>query len=190
MFSCHASIHDGLLLVTGRAPDNLLTTRVADVDALVRVPRHAIRTVKPACLTVEAVPAEQAPVEQAAVEQAVVEHAPLEHAPLEHVPVSHAPLEHAPAEHVPVAHAQVAHAPVAHAPVAHPIVRVSVDRVPMTRKLDEAIMVTQARDALVALGWKPAIARAAVDEARAHVGAALEDLIREALRRCPIPSTR
>jgi Holliday junction resolvasome RuvABC DNA-binding subunit len=45
----------------------------------------------------------------------------------------------------------------------------------------------QARDALVGLGWKPAIARAAVDEAWVHVGpdAAVELLIREALRRCP-----
>jgi hypothetical protein len=54
-------------------------------------------------------------------------------------------------------------------------------------KLDAAIVCTQARDALVGLGWKPAIARAAVDEAWFHVGsdAALEPLIREALRRCP-----
>ena len=45
----------------------------------------------------------------------------------------------------------------------------------------------QARDALVGLGWKPAIARAAVEEAWFHVGpdAAVERLIREALRRCP-----
>ena len=35
--------------------------------------------------------------------------------------------------------------------------------------------------------WKPSIARAAVDEAWSHVesDAALEPLIREALRRCP-----
>jgi hypothetical protein len=45
----------------------------------------------------------------------------------------------------------------------------------------------QARDALVGLGWKPSIARAAVDEAWSHVrsDAALEPLICEALRRCP-----
>ena len=54
-------------------------------------------------------------------------------------------------------------------------------------KLDATIVRTQAREALVGLGWKPAIARAAVDEAWSHVGsdAALEPLIREALRRCP-----
>lgn len=48
----------------------------------------------------------------------------------------------------------------------------------------------QARDALVGLGWKPAIARGAVDAAMSHVGgeAPLEALIREALRRCPRPS--
>jgi len=47
----------------------------------------------------------------------------------------------------------------------------------------------QARDALVGLGWKAAIARAAVDEAYAHVGATstIEVVIREALRRCPRP---
>jgi hypothetical protein len=57
-------------------------------------------------------------------------------------------------------------------------------------KLDAAIVRTQARDALVGLGWKPAIARAAVDEAWSHVGpsARVEMLIREALRRCPKPT--
>ena len=56
--------------------------------------------------------------------------------------------------------------------------------------LDATIMRTQARDALVGLGWKPAIARAAVDEAWSHVGPAarVETLIREALRRCPKPT--
>jgi len=56
-------------------------------------------------------------------------------------------------------------------------------------KLDDAGMRAQARDALVGLGWKPGIARAAVDEACAHVGAgmAIEVVIRDALRRCPRP---
>jgi len=56
-------------------------------------------------------------------------------------------------------------------------------------KLDMAMLRAQARDALVALGWKPAIARAAVDDAASHMGhdASLEQLIREALRRCPRP---
>jgi hypothetical protein len=60
-----------------------------------------------------------------------------------------------------------------------------------SRRLDEVILVTQARDALVASGWKAGVARAAVEEARAHVGASpsLEDLIREAFRRCPRPGT-
>jgi hypothetical protein len=57
-------------------------------------------------------------------------------------------------------------------------------------KLDATILRTQARDALVGLGWKPAIARTAVDEAWSHVGpvGAVETLIREALRRCPKPT--
>jgi hypothetical protein len=50
---------------------------------------------------------------------------------------------------------------------------------------------TQARDALVGLGWKIAIASSAVDEAWARLGAdaSIEMLIREALRRCPRPTS-
>jgi hypothetical protein len=56
-------------------------------------------------------------------------------------------------------------------------------------KLDATILRTQARDALVGLGWKPAIARAAVDKAWFHVGPAvtIAVLIREALRCCHRP---
>jgi hypothetical protein len=51
---------------------------------------------------------------------------------------------------------------------------------------------SQARDALVALGWAPAIARGAVHEASSHLGSdtTIESLIREALRRCPKPTDR
>jgi hypothetical protein len=58
-------------------------------------------------------------------------------------------------------------------------------------KLDATITRAQARDALVKLGWNPAIARAAVDGACTYLGedAALETVIREALRRCPRPTT-
>jgi len=57
-------------------------------------------------------------------------------------------------------------------------------------RLDDAVVRAQARDALVGLGWKSGIARAAVDEACAHVGvgSAIEIVIREALRRCPKPT--
>jgi len=56
-------------------------------------------------------------------------------------------------------------------------------------RFDTAVMQTQARDALVGLGWKPGIARTAVEEACAHVGTGvtIDVLIREALRRCPKP---
>jgi hypothetical protein len=56
--------------------------------------------------------------------------------------------------------------------------------------LDATIVRAQARDALVGLGWRPAIARTAVDEAWSHVGpvVAVEMLIREALRHCPRPT--
>jgi hypothetical protein len=56
------------------------------------------------------------------------------------------------------------------------------------RRFDAAVARTQARDALVGLGWKPVVARAAVDEAIAACGSglSLEVLIRESLRRCPL----
>jgi hypothetical protein len=54
---------------------------------------------------------------------------------------------------------------------------------------DAAIFHTQAKAALTALGWKPAIAVAAVAAAIAAHGAelTLERLIFESLRRCPAP---
>lgn len=60
-----------------------------------------------------------------------------------------------------------------------------------TRRLDAAILRTQAKAALTGLGWKPAIARAAVAAAAAAQGedVTLERLIFEALRRCPTPKT-
>jgi hypothetical protein len=56
-------------------------------------------------------------------------------------------------------------------------------------KLGAAILCTQARAALTGLGWKPAIAHAAVDAAAAAQGPemTLERLIFESLRRCPAP---
>jgi HNH endonuclease/RuvA, C-terminal domain len=57
-------------------------------------------------------------------------------------------------------------------------------------ELDAAILRTQAKAALTGLGWKPAIADAAVAAAAAAHGAgvSLERLIFEALRRCPSPT--
>jgi len=56
-------------------------------------------------------------------------------------------------------------------------------------RFEQAALRTQARDALVGLGWKSGVAASAVDEALAagHANAPLEQLIREALRRCPVP---
>ncbi|HVK84780.1 MAG TPA: hypothetical protein VM513_11765 [Kofleriaceae bacterium] len=56
-------------------------------------------------------------------------------------------------------------------------------------RFEQVALRTQARDALVGLGWKPAIAASAVDDALAagHANVPLEQLIREALRRCPVP---
>jgi hypothetical protein len=55
--------------------------------------------------------------------------------------------------------------------------------------LDVAVQRTQAKEALVGLGWKPAIARTAVAAAATALGSetTLERLILESLRRCPKP---
>jgi hypothetical protein len=56
-------------------------------------------------------------------------------------------------------------------------------------KLDAATLGTQARAALTGLGWKPAVARAAVESAANALGLqmTLDRLIFESLRRCPAP---
>jgi hypothetical protein len=56
-------------------------------------------------------------------------------------------------------------------------------------KVECAILCTQAKTALTGLGWKPAIAHAAVTAAAAAQGpeVTLERLIFESLRRCPVP---
>jgi acyl dehydratase len=56
-------------------------------------------------------------------------------------------------------------------------------------RLDTAILHTQAKAALTGLGWKPAIAHAAVTAAAAGLDSdvTLEHLIRESLRQCPKP---
>ena len=60
---------------------------------------------------------------------------------------------------------------------------------PARSRFGDAAIRTQVRDALVGMGWSPAIARTAADEALAHAGTdvRIEELIREALRRCPKP---
>jgi hypothetical protein len=56
-------------------------------------------------------------------------------------------------------------------------------------RLDAAILCAQAKAALTGLGWKPAIAHAAVAAAAASQGVdvTLERLVFESLRRCPAP---
>jgi hypothetical protein len=63
------------------------------------------------------------------------------------------------------------------------------DSVTASSKLDEAITLVHAKKALMALGWKAAIARPAVESAIAVLGAdaPLDKVIFEALRRCPRP---
>jgi hypothetical protein len=63
------------------------------------------------------------------------------------------------------------------------------DAMSATSRLDTAIVHNQAKAALTGLGWKAAIAHAAVTAAAAALGpdVALERLIFESLRRCPKP---
>jgi len=58
-------------------------------------------------------------------------------------------------------------------------------------RLSAAVRREQVKSALLGLGWKPTIVRTALDEATAalEVNATFEQLLREALRRCPKPST-
>ena len=58
--------------------------------------------------------------------------------------------------------------------------------------LETAVLRTQAKQALVGMGWKPAVAAPAVATAAAALGtdAMLEELIFEALRRCPRPASQ
>jgi len=62
-------------------------------------------------------------------------------------------------------------------------------RVGSASRLDVAILCAQAKAALTGLGWKPAIAHAAVAAAAASQGVdmTLERLVFESLRRCPVP---
>jgi hypothetical protein len=62
---------------------------------------------------------------------------------------------------------------------------------PPASNLDAAVLRVQGKQALVGLGWKPAIAEAAVAAALAALGPAVrvEQLIAEALRRCQRPSS-
>ena len=79
----------------------------------------------------------------------------------------------------------------AHVDVSNAMTSVAGTGVPVgaASKLDVAIVRTQAKAALIGLGWKPAVAHAAVAEAATALGTemALERLIFEALRRCPAP---
>ncbi len=58
-------------------------------------------------------------------------------------------------------------------------------------RLALATVRAQVRDAMIAMQWKPAIVRAAIVAACVHVDAPVtfDWLIREALRRCPMPAT-
>ena len=174
--SCHAAHHRGALTISGTAPDQLETRRTYDHAAPVHAPIAGTPAHVGATLPArDAVPAATA-------------HSPLASAPA-HRDGATAPVAastHAGAE-------APARAPLASALVlggAEGLARPSPASGFATR-LELAVLRAQAKDALVGLGWKPGIARAAVDEACAHVGrdATIAVLIRDALRRCPKPTS-
>ncbi|HEX2685604.1 MAG TPA: HNH endonuclease, partial [Kofleriaceae bacterium] len=122
-----------------------------------------------------------------------------------HVSATAAPIASAnPGAHVGATVAPIAHPnPGAHVggvdiPSANPGAHVSATVGPIANlgvhvsapsKLNAAILRTQAKAALTGLGWKPAIAHAAVAAAAAASGpdVTLEQLIRASLRHCPVP---
>ena len=179
--SCHAAHHRGALTISGVAPDRLETRRTYDHTAPVRAPAASTPTIAPAAHGGTA-PAAHAPIAPAAYGGT---------APAVQAPV--APAAHGGTAHVPIAppaHGGAGHAP--DAPPAHGGTATVASSPPAhggATKLDAAVLRAQARDALVGLGWRHGIARAAVDEASAHGGGGgtLTGLIREALRRCPRP---
>jgi hypothetical protein len=94
---------------------------------------------------------------------------------------------HAPRVKVPLDHAAPVSAPAPSAAATAATARNAHVGAPSPSRFEDAAMRAQARDALVAAGWKRAIATAAVDEARANGPvSSLEAMIREALRRCPM----
>jgi hypothetical protein len=78
----------------------------------------------------------------------------------------------------------------AHRPTEPRSVAALAAHVGASTKLDVAVLRTHAKEALIGLGWKAAVATAAVAAASAALGAetTLERMIFEALRRCPRPT--
>jgi hypothetical protein len=110
-------------------------------------------------------------------------------------PMCQAPAPGAPAETEAGAHMNPPVEPNAEIPDRAHVESVSLDqpgdRAEPPSQLDVAVLRAQTKDALIRLGWRPAIASAAVSAAWARVGshATLEQLIGEALRQCPRSST-
>ena len=164
---CHRKVHDGLLRITGTAPDHLVFERFPFRSDPVDEPlATGSSDLDDNCAHVGRFSEPDAGFQAARA-----------------VPPSHPPDE------VVVGRRGESHVQSRHAaPGRSDRTRASADDATTTL---ETVIRTQARDALVGLGWKPAIACAAIDGAAADLGApTLEELIREALRRCPKPLAR
>ena len=167
--SCHLAHHRGVLTITGTA-DEIVVHRRAETHA-VSAPGARVGAPVNAHADVPAIPVGGARVG-----------APVQaHAGVPGIPVGGARVG-APAQ----ANAGVPGIPVTGA---HAGARDHADE---ASKLEVAILRTQAKAALIGLGWKPAIAAAAVTAAAAELSAAgargtIEQWIRAALRWCPRP---
>jgi HNH endonuclease/RuvA, C-terminal domain len=157
--SCHAAHHRGALSITGTA-DQLVVRRPGQSAPIVRDVRLPVQQASAAT-------SGRGPALPAADGSA-------------HVGVRAA------ADHVdpPVQRTAVSNA---QRPPASPVAEHSAHV--GASKLDAAILRTHAKEALVGLGWKAAIAVPAVSAAATALGSevTLERLIFESLRRCPIP---
>ncbi len=175
--SCHRSHHEGTLTITGTA-EHLDVRRPGQAISIVELGAHAGA---PGALTEEIQPGAHAGAPIALTEEIQPgAHAGAPIALIEEIqpgarmgaPVGTSPEveDRAPVEPVLLDHPGVREEP--------------------KSQLEVAVRRAQTKDALVRLGWKPAIASAAVATAWARVGshATLEHLICEALRQCPRPS--
>jgi 5-methylcytosine-specific restriction endonuclease McrA len=196
--SCHAAHHRGAIEIRGRAPDRIEVVRPHEPRPIERASRELPRTIAGATNRDTVDPCDSALVASAPPEVTVATSDGITAGASRTVSVTSRPaaehLPHGIVRKVSVTSRSAAEPDALPAPASRRQLGRGVDAgaptAPPPGGLASSFAVTamrvQARDALVALGWKPVIARGAVEEASAHVGTgvALEFLIAEALRRC------
>ena len=204
--ACHVAHHRGIMTITGTA-DQIVVHRRAEPAA---VPVTRAHMDAPANVHAEAhaTPVTGAHMDAPANAHAEAHATPMTgahmrahanaHADVPAIPMTGAHMgahanAHADVPAIPMTGAQRGAPATAYADVPEiPVTGIHVGapaRADEASRLDVAILRTQAKTALIGLGWKPAIAAAAVSAAAADLGAGgtLEQWIRAALRRCPRP---